>query len=323
MIGPALVRTVLGEREVSTLGPVDYHEHLFQVSPLLPGDELDDEPASRAEAASLRGSGFGAMVDATPTGLGRRPAALGRISRATGLAVLATTGAHREPHYRPGHWVLSATEDELARRFRADVVEGLPAEDTPERGDPVRGPEGEPVRAAVLKAGVGYWSIGAFEHRVLAAVAATWHGTGAAVMVHLEHGSAGFEVLAELAAAGVPASAVALGHVDRNPDPGLHAELAAAGAYLGYDGFARSQRWPDSVLLDCLLRAAELGAASRLLLGGDVARATRYRGYGGMPGLAYLGERVLPRLRALAPAGLVDAVLTTNPARWLTGGTDE
>ena len=323
MSAPALVRTVLGECDASTLGPTDYHEHLFQVSPLLPGDELDDEAASQTEAASLLISGFGAMVDATPTGLGRRPAALARISRRTGLAVLATTGAHREPHYGPGHWLRSATEDELTRRFCADVVEGLPAEDTAERGEPAGGPEGAPVRAAVVKAGVGYWSIGAFEHRVLAAVAATWHSTGAAVMVHLEHGSAAFEVLAELAAAGVPASAVALAHVDRNPDPGLHAELAAAGAYLGYDGFARSQRWPDSVLLDCLLRAAELGAGRRLLLGGDVARATRYRGYGGMPGLAYLGERVLPRLRAAAPAGLVDAVLTTNPTRWLTGGSDD
>jgi hypothetical protein len=47
-----------------------------------------------------------------------------------------------------------------------------------------------------------------------------------------------------------------LAHVDRNPDPGLHAELAAAGAYLGYDGMARFKYWPDSVLLDCLLRVA-------------------------------------------------------------------
>ena len=114
-------------------------------------------------------------------------------------------------------------------------------------------------------------------------------------MVHLEHGSAAFELLAELGRLGVPASAVALAHVDRNPDPGLHAELAAAGAYLGYDGFARSQRWPDSVLLECLERSAERGAAERILIGGDVARRTRYRAYGGMPGLAYLGERVLPR----------------------------
>ena len=52
-------------------------------------------------------------------------------------------------------------------------------------------------------------------------------------------------------------------HVDRNPDPGLHAELAAAGAYLGYDGFARIRDWPDSMLIDCVVRSAELGATDR------------------------------------------------------------
>jgi phosphotriesterase-related protein len=138
-------------------------------------------------------------------------------------------------------------------------------------------------------------------------------------MVHLEHGSAAVEVLELLAGHGVPASAVALAHADRLPDPGLHAELASAGCYLGYDGWARTQRWPDSVLLDCLLQAAAGGAAERILLGGDVARRSRYRGYGGMPGLAYLGGRVLPRLERAAPAGLVEALLVTNPARWLAG----
>jgi phosphotriesterase-related protein len=142
-------------------------------------------------------------------------------------------------------------------------------------------------------------------------------------MVHLEHGSAAVEVLAELGRHGVPAPAVALAHVDRLPDPGLHAELAAAGAYLGYDGWARTQRWPDSVLLDCLERSAELGAGARILLGGDVARRSRYRAYGGMPGLAYLGERVLPRWERTAPPGLAATVLVHNPARWLSGTGDE
>ena len=194
--------------------------------------------------------------------------------------------------------------------------------DGPGRAATAQAPDGTPVRAGVVKAGIGYWSIGAFEQRVLAAVAATWARTGAAVMVHLEHGSAAFEVLRALEVLGVPASAVALAHIDRNPDPGLHAELAAAGAYLGYDGWARSQRWPDSVLLDCLVRTAQAGGAERLLVGGDVARATRYRAYGGMPGLAYLGERVVPRLEREAPAHLVDLVLRTNPARWLAGEDD-
>jgi predicted metal-dependent phosphotriesterase family hydrolase len=316
--GPRTVRTVLGEVEAADLGRVDYHEHLFQRSPLLPGEDLDDEAASKAEAASLRGSGFATMVDATPTGLGRDPAGLARISTATGLHVVATTGAHREEHYGPGHWLLEEPADRLAARFCADVTDGLPAADGPDPRGPAEPATGR-VRAGVVKAGVGYWRIGAFEGRVLTAVAETWRRTGAAVMVHLEHGSAGFEVLARLAADAVPASAVCLAHVDRNPDPGLHAELAAAGAYLGYDGWARSVRWPDSVLLDCLLAAAARGAGSRLLLGGDVARASRYRAYGGMPGLAHLGERVLPRLEAAAPPGLVDQLLVANPARWLAG----
>src|SRR5690625_111091 len=59
------VRTVLGEITPEGLGPVNGHEHVFQVSPLLPGDELDDPERSSAEVELLRGSGFAAMIDAT------------------------------------------------------------------------------------------------------------------------------------------------------------------------------------------------------------------------------------------------------------------
>ena len=94
----AVVRTVLGDIAPALLGRVDYHEHLFQVSPLLPGDELDDEKASGEEAALLQASGFEAMVDATPFGVGRDASALARISASTGLHIVATTGRHREAH---------------------------------------------------------------------------------------------------------------------------------------------------------------------------------------------------------------------------------
>ncbi|MQA80147.1 MAG: aryldialkylphosphatase [Streptosporangiales bacterium] len=306
-----IVRTVLGDVVPEALGRTDYHEHLFQVSPLLPGDELDDEDAGRAEAASLRTAGVDAMVDATPVGLGREPAAVARVAAATGLHVVLTTGAHREPHYREGHPLLGMDERGLAELFAGDLTDR--AYDDRGGADPAT-----PVRAGVLKAGVGYWSISAFERRVLGAVAATHGETGAPVMVHLEHGSAAFEVLGELAELGVPADRVVLAHVDRNPDPGLHAEIAAAGAYLGYDGMARHRSWPDSVVLDCLVRAAESGAAARILLGGDVARRRRYRAYGGMPGLDYLPRRFVPRLELAAGADLVRTVLVDNPRRWLT-----
>lgn len=317
-----LIRTVSGDLHADTLGRVDYHEHLFQVSPLLPGDELDDEDASRGEAALLVGSGISAMVDATPTGLGRRPAALARIAAATGLQIVATTGAHREAHYGPDHWLTQLSPAALTARFISDLQDGMPQTDQPAGTEPATiatTAAGQPIRAGVLKAGVDYWSISSFERRVIEAVGAAHRVTGAPVMVHLEHGSAAFEVLDLLAANGVPAAATVLAHVDRNPDPGLHADIAATGAYLGYDGMARSKSWPDSVVLECLLRTAELGALDRVLLGGDVARRTRYVAYGGMPGLAYLGDRFLPRLEAAASRELVERVMVVNPARWLGG----
>jgi phosphotriesterase-related protein len=296
------VRTVLGDIAPGELGATDYHEHLFQVSPLLPGDDLDDEAASRDEAGLLRASGAGAMVEATPTGLGRRPEAVARVSAATGLRIVHVTGAHREAHYATGSPVLEDTVEQLTDRFRQDLLVGM---------------DGTTVRAGAVKAGAGYWSLTAFERRVLVAVGRLAAETGAPVMVHLEHGSAGHEVLDLLAAEGCPADRVALAHADRNPDPWLHRELAARGAYLGYDGAARHQRWPDSVLIDCLAAVVADGAGDRVLLGGDVARRTRYVSYGGMPGLAYLFDRFVPRLRSALGEAALAAVLVDNPARWL------
>jgi predicted metal-dependent phosphotriesterase family hydrolase len=297
------VRTVLGDIAPEELGATDYHEHLFQVSPLLAGDELDDEPASAREAELLRRSGAGAMVEATPTGLGRRPEAVARVSAGTGLRIVHVTGAHREAHYPAGDPLLDEPVEGLVRRFHGDLFDGM---------------DGTDVRAGAIKAGAGFWSLTAFERRVLVAVGQLAARTGAPVMVHLENGSAGHEVLDLLAREGCPEDRVALAHVDRNPDPGLHVELAARGAYLGYDGAARHQRWPDSVLVDCLAAAVEGGAGERLLLGGDVARRTRYVSYGGMPGLGYLFERFVPRLRAAVGDAELTAVLVSNPARWLS-----
>ena len=299
------VRTVLGDIPPHELGRTDYHEHLFQVSPLLPGDELDDEALSRREAELLAASGFEAMIDATPLGLGRDAAAIARISATTGLRVVMSTGAHRSGHYGDGHPLLGTTVDELADRFTADLLDG--ADDTD-------------VRAGHLKTGIDYWSISPFSRRVLEAAAIAHGRTGAPVMVHLEHGSATHEVLDLLESLGVAARRVALAHADRNPDPGLHAELAARGAYLGYDGAARHREHPESVLLDCLFRVVESGHGDRVLLGGDVARRSRYVAYGGMPGLAYLGDRFVPRVIGTVGAEATDRLLRANPAAYLTWG---
>ncbi|MFJ2552226.1 phosphotriesterase [Microbacterium sp. NPDC087591] len=313
-----MIRTVLGDIDPTLLGPTNYHEHLFQISPLLPGDELDDETRSTTEAGLLRDSGFAALVDATPFGLGRDPEAVARISATTGLHVVATTGRHREAHYGAHHPTRSQDADQLAQQFITEITAGMPQTDAAAHGPRAQAPDGSTVRAGILKGGIDYWRISDFERTTLRALATAHRATGAAIMVHLEFCTAAHEVLVLLAAEGVAAERVVLAHADRDPDAGLHASLAERGAYLGYDGFARPRTRSDAELLALTAAAVDRGAGERIVLGGDVARRTRYSAYGGMPGLAYLGERYLPRLRDLIGGAAVERMLITNPARLLT-----
>ncbi|WP_026373045.1 phosphotriesterase family protein [Agrococcus lahaulensis] len=306
----ACVRTVLGDVDAASLGAVDAHEHLFQVSPLLPGDELDDRERSEAEARALRGSGFAAMLDATPIGLGRRPQDVAAISAATGLAVVASTGIHREAHYPEGHPLRDLDVGARAERFLADLRDGMPVRDEP--GAPAARHDGAPVRAGVVKTGIGYWSISAFERATLEAAAIAHAATGAALVVHLEHGTAAHEVLDELERAGVRAERVLLAHADRLLDPGFHASLIERGVTLGYDGMARWREHSDHELLELTAAVVDRGH-DRIALGGDVARASRYVAYGGMPGLAYLGDRYLPRLRERVGDEVVERMLVDHP----------
>lgn len=307
-----VVRTVRGDIPPDRLGRTDYHEHLLQCSPLLPGDDLDDVERSAGETAALRDAGIDALVELTPIGLARDPRGLREIARRTGVHVVAATGIHWESHYADDHWVRTLDIGAMVDRFVAELTIGF---DT--RDDAAGPPEVLDARAGVIKVGTGYWSISPFESAVLAAAGEAHRRTGAAVVCHLELGTAAWEASAALERAGVPRDRLVLAHVDRNPDPGLHAELAASGCYLGFDGAGRTKYWPDSTLLDCLVEVAERGGAQRLLLGGDVARRSSFVAYGGLPGMAYLPARFVPRLRTLAGDALVETILVGNPARML------
>ena len=311
-----LIRSVLGDVDPAALGRVNYHEHLFQVSPLLVGEELNDEAASGSEARLLRASGFDAMVDATPVGLGRDPEAVARISSSSGLTVIAATGAHRDAHYAAGHWLRQLDARSRAVLFLADLQVGMPTRDRHLRR--ALTPTGDPVRAGLLKAGIDYWSISPFERDTLEAVAIAHRASGAPIMVHLEYCTAAHEVLDLLEGFGVSPQRVVLAHADRDPNPALHLDLMARGAWLGYDGIARPRTHSDAELLTLTEVVVAGGGGDRLLIGGDVARRSRYVSYGGMPGLAYLGNRYLPALRARIGNEQVERILRSNAAQFLT-----
>lgn len=295
-----IVRTVAGDIAPGELGTCDAHEHLFLTTPIQPGEDFLDVGLAIEEARTLVDAGAGALVDWTPLGLGRDARGLLEVSRATGLHVVAATGAHRDAHYPDDHPLRGADAGELADRFTAELVQGMDDTD---------------IRAGLIKTGASYHRVTPFEATVLEAAAAAHRRTGAPIGVHTQHGTMGLALVERLGAQGVDPGAVILAHVDRNPDPGEHAETAAAGAWLQLDGPGRTKYWPDSTLLEFVAALADRGHADRLLVGGDTGRANMMRAYGGGPGMDYALARFRPRLARELGDELAHAIFVDNPAR--------
>ena len=268
------VHTVLGPIEPGELGPCSAHEHVLLATPLLRGQELDDVDVAIEDARTLRAAGASALVEWTPLGLGRDLGGLETISRATGLHIVASTGLHREAHYPEG---FPGSVEELAARFAAELAD----------------------RCGAIKTGAGYHRISDFERRTFEAAALAHAATGAAVCVHTEQGTLGPELLDLLTGLGVPAGRIVLAHLDRNPDPGLHRELADAGAWLCYDRIGRIKYGPDSEILGLI----EQVGSERILLGGDFAHRDEAP-------LDYVFRRFVPRLEP----EVAHRLLVENPA---------
>lgn len=306
----AEVMTVTGRLPASRLGVVDAHDHLFLTTPALPGDEFEDLDRSTAEVREGFASGIGTIVDMTPIGLGRRPDMLRAVSDATGVQIIAATGYHRDAHYPDGHWVHAASVEVLAERIVRDIEVGMhPADWTDATAAP------DSARAGVIKAGASYHHVSDAEQRRLEAAAIGSRRGGVPILVHTEIGTFGHEIVDLLEASGVPPHRIILAHLDRNPDAELHAEIAARGVSFEYDTMGRTKYRPDSALLDLIERVVGAGHLYRLLLGQDLGRRSMLRAYGGGPGMRYLMESFVPRLRRRIGDEAVQAILVANPAR--------
>jgi phosphotriesterase-related protein len=302
--------TVLGVVAADELGVVDAHDHLFLSSPALAGQEFADLDRSTAEAVAGKASGIDTIVEMTPIGLGRRPDLLRALSVVAGVHVIAATGYHRDTHYPSGHWVMDANVEQLAGPILADLLEGMHPADWLDPALPL-----DPARAGAIKAGASYHRITPTEERRLVAAAIGSRRAGVPVLVHAEVGTAGHAIVDLLVREGVPEDRIILAHMDRNPDIELHAEIASRGVYLEYDTIGRIVYHPDSARLDLIEGLVAAGHLDRLMLALDLGKRDYLRAYGGGPGMAYLMDEFVPRLRRRIGEHATDGILVANPAR--------
>ncbi|MGW0856617.1 phosphotriesterase family protein [Streptomyces sp. NPDC002690] len=288
------MRTVLGDIPPGDLGVCDAHDHLFLRSPRLPGEELDDVDAARAELGSFARGGGRAVAQWTPWGLGRRMSALPALSRATGVHLIAATGLHQAKHYRDARFPHGV--EELTDLFVRELTRG-------------------PVRAGLIKVAGSFHRLDAHARRTMAAAAGAHHATGAPVGVHLEGGTAALDTLDFLCAVhGVPAHRVILGHLLRYPDPAVHLRAAEAGAFLAFDGPSRAHHAGDWRLYECVTTLVGAGYTDRVLLGGDTVTASA-RATADGPGMRHLLDGIRGRIAREAGADVAHAMFVSNPAR--------
>jgi 5-phospho-D-xylono-1,4-lactonase len=292
------VMTVTGPLPVEEMGVTDAHEHLYLRSVLLGGEEIDDPAVVEAETRDGARSGIATIVELTPIGLGRQPDALRSLSTATGVHIVAATGYHRDAHYPDGHWVLTATDDELLAHMTTDLADGMDQTLT---------------RAGVIKAGASLSQITVNERRRLVAAAAAAKAAGVAVVMHCEAATMGEEIADLLLREGLPAPRIILAHMDRDPNPARHIELLERGLFLVYDTIGRLQYHHDSTRIELIEAVCAAGRGGQLLLGLDLGKRSYLREFGGH-GLRYLMDDFVPKLRERVGEAATRRMLIDNAA---------
>jgi 5-phospho-D-xylono-1,4-lactonase len=290
------------------------HDHLFFRSALLPGQELDDKDAAIAELRAFRELGGETVVQWTPFGLGRRAEWLTEVQQASGVRVIAATGLHQRAHY-VDQSLVAAVMPKLADLFIEELTVGVRPDAASDAALAVAAAAPLP-RAGLIKVAGAFHHVDEHARLTMIAAAEAHHATGAPIGVHHELGTAAPDVAALLIGElGVPPDKVILGHLNRQPDPYVHLELAQTGAFLAFDGPSRVNHATDWRLTDCLKSLVSHGHADQILIGGDTTTAAARASTGGGPGMPYLLRALRPRLAAELGEGVTGTFFVSNPAR--------
>ncbi|WP_087014986.1 phosphotriesterase [Leucobacter sp. 7(1)] len=339
-----LVQTVLGLVDPAKLGPTLMHEHIFldirrpahspnprpgewDAEAELPlelatlaaarrgrvsadNDILGDGDLMREEVSDFALQGGGTMVEVTPSGVGRDPRALARLSRASGLHLVMGAGWYQRDLHPAG--------------FAERSLESLTAEIV---SDLVLGAEGTGFRSGIIgEVGAEGAPVHPEEVRSVRAAGRAAALTGAPITLHMGGmGEEKLRVLDVLEAEGADPAGVVFGHAGTIADDmGLARRLLARGVsveadFLGTTGSPWGTLFPftDRSVARGFAELVADGWGGQLVLGGDVCQRVQLRSYGGH-GYGYIVDHFLPTLAEFGvPDEALSQIMVDNPRRIL------
>jgi len=312
MPSPKLVNTVLGPISYDVLGITDAHNHVWIDSikgadPTAP--VLDQFDLILNELKSYSQFGGSSILDCQPGGCGRNGKSLIRLSKASNIHIIASTGFHRKKYYNSDFWLLHATEEDATRYFVNELTNGLEETlDTPES-----------ALAGFIKIALeDKWS--ETPQTLLLAAANAARLTNSMLEIHTEKGALAERVVIFFESKGVPPSRLVLCHMDKRPDFVLQSELAHFGALLEYDTFFRPQYDPETNLWPLIQKMVGAGLGSQVALATDMADSKLYNSITKGPGLAALPGQIKTKLFQMGiHKDIIRQLIGGNIARHLAG----
>jgi phosphotriesterase-related protein len=333
----ANVMTVTGAIDAAVLGPTLMHEHVscditpvaartdpptalrvtlqdrfaLDRTPAAPGVyRLKDEAAAIADLRAFHAAGGRSVVDLTTGGIAPDPAALARISAASGVNIILGAG-----------WYYDAYVPEAARKMDvAALTEQMVAQLT-------EGAWGTSIRCGLIGEVGTSWPMTPFEQRSLQAAAMAQRATGAAINIHPAwHPDAADAVCDILDRAGADLSRVVMSHMDRSYPDDVDAVIALARrCIVEYDFFGvESSAWirhvdmpNDWMRLRALRRIFDAGLDHRVCISHDICTVPRLLANGGH-GYRHILHDVVPLMRDRGWAqDEIDQILVRTPRRLL------
>lgn len=309
-----VVRTVLGDIPPEQLGFTLAHEHFYSSPPEEFAEAdlcLGSTEEATAELRDFASVGGGAVVEMTTPDYRRDVRKLKRISEASGVHVVASTGFNKAKF--ADRYSAGLTEDELVDWMVEEVTQGI--DEPPSFIEAASDRTG--IRAGLIKGSSSLHGPTPAEEKVLRAVARAHHLTGAPVSTHTEKGTWTLEQAQFLLERNVRPDKLLIGHLDFQPDLIYLAELASLEVYLGFDQFSKRKYLEDWVRVELIVGLLERGF-DNLLLSGDLARKSYWHVHGGS-GFRHLPQTVSGMLRAAGLAEVqLEGLFIRNPAKWLS-----
>ena len=215
------------------------------------------------------------MVEVSSRGLGRDPAGLAQISRATGVHVIMGSSYYVDIAHPPD--MESRSESEIADEIIHDVVSGV-------------GSSG--VRSGIIGEVGCSWPLTSNECKVLRASATAQRQTGAAITIHPGRDERSpEEILEVLEKAGANLHRTIIGHLERTVfDWRCLRDIADRGCDLQWDHFAYERSYfPNNTRVDfpsdagrmkLIARMVGEGFGEKILISHDVASKDKLLKYG-------------------------------------------